>query len=82
MDKGKKRMNYALNMGQSSAKWDDYTHLQFIELVKQEIQNENRLGSFIKKDGWKILVKTFNEITRRCYDNKQLKNHWDSMKKE
>jgi len=42
MDKGKKRMNYALNTGQSSAKWDDYTHLQFIELVEQEIQKGNK----------------------------------------
>ncbi|XP_052174288.1 L10-interacting MYB domain-containing protein-like [Diospyros lotus] len=82
MDKGKKRMNYAFNTGRSSAKWDDHTHLQFIELIEQEIHKGNRPGSFINKDGWKNLVKTFNEITWRCYDNKQLKNHWDSMKKE
>ncbi|XP_052177581.1 L10-interacting MYB domain-containing protein-like [Diospyros lotus] len=82
MDKGKKRMNYISNTGRPSAKWNDHTHLQFIELVEQEIQKGNRPGSFINKDGWKNLVKIFNEITRKCYDNKQLKNHWDSMKKE
>ncbi|XP_052203034.1 L10-interacting MYB domain-containing protein-like [Diospyros lotus] len=82
MDKGKKRMNYISNTGRPSAKWNDHTHLQFIELVEQEIQKGNGPGSFINKDGWKNLVKIFNEITGKCYDNKQLKNHWDSMKKE
>ncbi|XP_052201691.1 L10-interacting MYB domain-containing protein-like [Diospyros lotus] len=82
MDKGKKKMNNISNTGRYSAKWDDQAHLQFIELVKQEIQKGNRPGSFINKDGWRNLVKSFNELSRKCYDNKQLKNHWDSRKKE
>jgi len=82
MDKEKKRMNNVSNKGRTSAKWDDCTHLQFIELVEKEIQKGNRPGSFINKEGWKNLVKSFNQITGKCYVNKQLKNHWDAMKKE
>ena len=82
MDKGKKQMNNVSNMGQASTMWEDYTHLQFIELIEKEIQKGNRPGSFINKDEWKILIKSFNQLTGKCYDKQQLKDHWDSMKKE
>jgi len=60
----------------------DYTHVQFIELIEKDIQKGNKPWSFINKKGWKNLVKSLNQLTGKYYDNKQLKNHRDSMKKE
>ncbi|KAK6917003.1 Myb/SANT-like domain [Dillenia turbinata] len=57
------------------AKWDDYAHIKFIELCKEEIRKGNRPGSYLSKDGWRNLVAIFNQMTGRNYDKKQMKNH-------
>ncbi|KAK6922064.1 Myb/SANT-like domain [Dillenia turbinata] len=64
------------------AKWDDYAHIKFVELYKEEIRKGNRHGSYLSKDGWRNLIAVFNQMTGRNYDKKQMKNHWDTMKSE
>ncbi|KAK6927852.1 Myb/SANT-like domain [Dillenia turbinata] len=64
------------------AKWDDYTHIKFVELCEEEIRKGNRPGSYLSKDGWRNLIAVFNQMTGRNYDKKQMKNHWNTMKSE
>ncbi|PWA64486.1 myb/SANT-like domain-containing protein [Artemisia annua] len=59
--------------------WDDRTHLVFVELCL----NEARLGN---KPSCKAAYKSFKnkmrEKTGKDWKYKQLKNHWDNMKKD
>ncbi|KAK6942682.1 Myb/SANT-like domain [Dillenia turbinata] len=64
------------------AKWDDYAHIKFVELCKDEIRKGNRPGSYLSKDGWRNLVTVFNQMTGMNYDKKQMKNHLDTIKSE
>ena len=74
--------NNEASKGQSSARWDSFLSLKFIELCEDEIGKGNRPNSHFNVNGWKNLVRRFNEVTGRSYVYKQLRNHWDSMKKE
>jgi hypothetical protein len=42
----------------------------------------NRPRTHFNKTGWKNVINKFNEKTRKQYCYKQLKNKWDSLKKE
>ncbi|XP_012846397.1 PREDICTED: uncharacterized protein LOC105966383 [Erythranthe guttata] len=57
-------------------------NIKFIELCEEEIGKGNRPNSHFNSSGWKILVRRFNEVTGKNYVYKQLRNHWDSMKKD
>ncbi|KAI3454863.1 hypothetical protein Pfo_011526 [Paulownia fortunei] len=56
----------------SSARWDTFLNLKFIEVP----------NSHFNVNGWKNVVRRFNEMIGRNYVYKQLRNHWDSMKKD
>ena len=62
--------------------WDHNTLMVYIELCMDEIRNGNRPGSHFNKAGWGNIEKKIKERTGKCLDKKQLKNKWDSMKKE
>ncbi|KAI3454861.1 hypothetical protein Pfo_011524 [Paulownia fortunei] len=68
--------------GRSSAKWDTFLNLKFIEVCEEEIVRGNRPSSHFNVNGWKNVVRRFNEMIGRNYVYKQLRNHWDSMKKD
>ncbi|KAG8383802.1 hypothetical protein BUALT_Bualt04G0051500 [Buddleja alternifolia] len=68
--------------GRSSARWDSFANIKFIELCEEEIGKGNRSNSHFNRNGWNNLLKRFNEMTGRNYAYKQFRNHWDSMKKD
>ncbi|KAM0864150.1 hypothetical protein ACQ4PT_044105 [Festuca glaucescens] len=64
------------------AVWDDAHVVHFIAICKEEIGNGNRPLGFLNPIGWKNLVEKFEARTKKKLTKTQLKNKWDSMKKE
>ena len=62
--------------------WDPTTHMIFVELCLDEVRNGNRPGSHFNKVGWTNLENNLQNRTEKVYSKIQLKNHWDSMKKD
>ncbi|KAL3844290.1 hypothetical protein ACJIZ3_001693 [Penstemon smallii] len=73
-----------LKNGESQVKatWDTRNTEVFITLCVGEMTAGNRPGSHFNRIGWENLVKKFAAITNRNYTKVQLKNKWDSLKKE
>ncbi|KAL2504456.1 hypothetical protein Adt_20077 [Abeliophyllum distichum] len=70
------------NLNKSSARWDEFAKLKFVELCEEEISKGNRPRTYLSKDGWDNLVRRFKIMTGRSYNKKQMRNHWDSIKLE
>ncbi|KAI3782588.1 hypothetical protein L2E82_12639 [Cichorium intybus] len=62
--------------------WDHNTFMEFLKLCTIELENGNRPGSHFNKVGWSNIEKKIKEKTGKSFDRKQLKNKWDTMKKE
>ncbi|XP_024963264.1 L10-interacting MYB domain-containing protein-like [Cynara cardunculus var. scolymus] len=62
--------------------WDNTTFMVFIDLCMNEVKNGNRPGSHFNKLGWGNIEKKIKERIGKSFDKKQLKNKWDTMKKE
>ncbi|XP_062074957.1 L10-interacting MYB domain-containing protein-like [Humulus lupulus] len=71
-----------VTQGKSKTIWDPPTHEKWIDLAVEQVRAGNRNGSHLSKLGWKIIIEKFNLATKRNYDRKQMKNHWDNVKKE
>ncbi|XP_012851418.1 PREDICTED: uncharacterized protein LOC105971117 [Erythranthe guttata] len=86
LTKGKSKNSGKINQqhseGRSSARWNEFMNIKFIELCEEEIGKGNRPNSHFNSSGWKNLVRRFNEVTGKNYVYKQLRNHWDSMQKD
>ncbi|XP_076915589.1 uncharacterized protein LOC143574995 [Bidens hawaiensis] len=54
----------------------------FIDACLLELRKGNRPGTHFSKIGWKNIVQTMHEKTGITFDEKQIKNKWDVMKKE
>ncbi|KAM6546243.1 hypothetical protein CsatB_026979 [Cannabis sativa] len=75
-------METEVTQGKSKAVWDSTTHEKWIDLAVEQVRAGNRNGSHLRKLGWKNFIEKFNLKTGRNYDRKQMKNHWDNVKKE
>ncbi|GJR17565.1 L10-interacting MYB domain-containing protein-like protein [Tanacetum coccineum] len=62
--------------------WDTSTHITFVELCLEELRNGNRPGSHFNKIGWANLENKLKAKTGKVFCKQQLKNHWDTMKKD
>ncbi|XP_062119036.1 L10-interacting MYB domain-containing protein-like [Humulus lupulus] len=71
-----------VTQGKSKAIWDPPTHEKWIDLAVEQVRTENRNGSHFRELGWKFFIEKFNLATKINYDRKQMKNHWDNVKKE
>ena len=67
---------------QGKAYWDDITMDAFIKVCVIETVTRNRPNCHFSQLGWKIAIKTFNNLTGRNYQYRQLKNKWSSLKKD
>lgn len=67
---------------QGKAYWDDITMDAFIKVCVIETLTGNRTNRHFSKLGWKIGIKACNNLTRRNYQYRQLKNKWSSLKKD
>ncbi|KAJ0972408.1 hypothetical protein J5N97_020367 [Dioscorea zingiberensis] len=66
----------------SKARWDDTNTELFLKICVEEVQAGNRPHTHFTKEGWKNVVSKFVVRTGLSYNYKQLKNKWDSLKKE
>ncbi|KAJ0977708.1 hypothetical protein J5N97_013182 [Dioscorea zingiberensis] len=64
------------------ARWDDTNTELLVKICVEEVQAGNRPHTHFTKEGWKYLVSKFVVRTWLSYNHKQLKNKWDSLKKE
>uniref|UniRef100_A0A251TKA2 Putative myb/SANT-like domain-containing protein n=1 Tax=Helianthus annuus TaxID=4232 RepID=A0A251TKA2_HELAN len=62
--------------------WDSSTHMIFVELCLEEVKIGNRPASHFNKVGWTNLANNLKTRTGKDYTKLQLKNHWDSMKRD
>ncbi|GJV16412.1 L10-interacting MYB domain-containing protein-like protein [Tanacetum coccineum] len=62
--------------------WDTSTHTTFVELCLEEVKNGNKPGSHFNKIGWANLGNQLKARTGKVFCKQQLKNHWDTMKKD
>jgi hypothetical protein len=62
--------------------WTEKMLEDYLDICITEIHAGNRLGTHFNKTGWKNVINKFNEKTGKQYCYKQLKNKWDSLKKE
>ncbi|XP_021988488.1 L10-interacting MYB domain-containing protein-like isoform X2 [Helianthus annuus] len=65
-----------------SSLWTDDTHMIFLELCLNEVRVGNKPTGYFNKFGYENLEKYMKERTGKTFDHKQIKNHWETMKKE
>ena len=54
----------------------------FIQVCLNQVYKGEQSGTTLTKKGWKAIISQFNEISGRNYNKLQLKNKWDSLKKD
>ncbi|GJW41616.1 zinc finger, CCHC-type, retrotransposon gag domain protein [Tanacetum coccineum] len=62
--------------------WDTSTHITFVELCLEEVKKGNRPGTHFNKIGWTNLENNLKARSGKVFNKQQLKNHWDTMKKD
>ncbi|XP_035841278.1 L10-interacting MYB domain-containing protein-like [Helianthus annuus] len=62
--------------------WNNDAFMDFVEACLLETRKGNKPCGHFNKIGWENIEKTMNEKTGKVIDRKQLKNKWDSMKKD
>ncbi|KAK8313774.1 hypothetical protein V6Z12_D01G132000, partial [Gossypium hirsutum] len=65
-----------------STVWDDELMLTFCELYVNEVNTGNRPPTHLNSKGWENVVALFQVKTQKKYGKPQLKNKWDTLKKE
>ncbi|XP_020100006.1 L10-interacting MYB domain-containing protein-like isoform X3 [Ananas comosus] len=64
------------------ATWDAVSTRVFCDICVEEVIAGNRPNTHFNKTGWVNVVGKFQERAKRNYDYKQLKNKWDSLKRD
>lgn len=62
--------------------WDEKLTATFCELCVKEIDAGNRPTTYINAKGWENILAAFHEQTGSDYGRPQLKNKWDTLRKE
>ncbi|PPD97471.1 hypothetical protein GOBAR_DD05514 [Gossypium barbadense] len=66
----------------TKAVWDDELTLIFCELCVNEVNASNRPTTHLSSKGWENVITLFQAKTQKNYGKPQLKNKWDTLKKE
>jgi hypothetical protein len=64
------------------ASWDPVAHRVFLDCCIEEVNKNNRPVQVLNANGYANLVSNFNTRTKRQYDKKQMKNRWETLKKD
>lgn len=62
--------------------WDEKITELYIKICVQEVRNGNRPTTHLNKKGWDNLHDKLKNLANKDFDKKQLKNKWDSLKKD
>ncbi|PPS10330.1 hypothetical protein GOBAR_AA10316 [Gossypium barbadense] len=62
--------------------WDDELTLIFCEICVNEVNAGNRPTTHLNSKGWENVIALFQAKTQKNYGKPQLKNKWDTLKKE
>ena len=82
-EKGKrKQVQETSTLKKSKASWDDSKVKCFIDLCLEEVVAGNKPSTVLNKDGYEKLERKFKGRTGFSYTRAQLKNHWDTLKKD
>ncbi|PPS11092.1 hypothetical protein GOBAR_AA09556 [Gossypium barbadense] len=65
----------------TKAVWDDELTLIFCELCMNEVNAGNRPTTHLNSKGWENVVALFQAKTQKNYGKPQLKNKWDTLKR-
>jgi hypothetical protein len=69
--------------GKISAKWaEDYKTEFFLKICIEEIEAGNRPTTHFSKEGWKNITDKFQKQSGFVYDRIQLKNRWNTLRRE
>ncbi|CAA7026716.1 unnamed protein product [Microthlaspi erraticum] len=64
------------------AVWEPDYHRVFLDLCVEQTLQGNKPRTHFSKQGWRNILKSFQEQTGVTYDRMQLKNHWDTMSRQ
>ncbi|XP_020106249.1 L10-interacting MYB domain-containing protein-like [Ananas comosus] len=64
------------------ATWDATLLKIFCEICVKEVNAGNRPNTHLNRIGWQNVVNKFREKANRAYDKIQLKNKWDSLRRD
>ncbi|CAL5380789.1 unnamed protein product [Camellia sinensis] len=76
------------NKGKSSqvpsvkAHWDAKSNEIFIKLCVEQVKVGHRPGTHLDRVRWENVVTKFKSMTGKAYQQIQMKNHWDVLKKD
>ncbi|XP_058772322.1 uncharacterized protein LOC131646239 [Vicia villosa] len=69
--------------GKVDAKWGEDSKTEtLLKICIEEIEAGNRPTTHFSKEGWKNITEKFQKNTGYAYDHTQLKNRWDTLKRE
>lgn len=66
----------------NTAIWDALANEMFIDICVEEVVDKDRPLQCLNNKGYRSLMTKFKERINRKYSRKQLKNHWDSLKRD
>lgn len=64
------------------ANWDSIQTKRFLNLCLEQVKEGRRPGSHFTKKDWLKIQSGFVDKTGKRYDQPQLKNKWDNIKKD
>ncbi|MBA0855555.1 hypothetical protein Goshw_015456, partial [Gossypium schwendimanii] len=62
--------------------WDKRLTEIFCDICIKKILKGNKPGTHFIKDGWLKIMTNFEKQIGKAYSQRQLKNRWDTLKKE
>jgi hypothetical protein len=66
----------------TKAFWDHRSTENFVKACLDQLSKGERVGTSFTEKGWNNIVSRFHELTGRKYEKVQLKNRYDSLRKD